>query len=57
MADGQSVRRQGMYWGKINDSQQAASPKTLEVVAEDRQEFWENSLLLNTPRNILTSKS
>ena len=44
VADGQSVQRQVMYLGEINDSQQAAWRKTLEVFDEDRQAFREIAL-------------
>ena len=39
VAGGQSVQRQVMYLGEINDSQQDAWRKTLEVFDEDRQAF------------------
>ena len=41
VAGGQSVQRQVMYLGEINDSQQDAWRKTLEVFDEDRQTFRE----------------
>jgi hypothetical protein len=44
VAGGPSVQRQVMYLGEINDRQQAAWRKTLEVFDEDRQEFREISL-------------
>jgi hypothetical protein len=44
VAQGQSVQRQVMYLGEINDSQQDAWRKTLEVFDEDRQAFREISL-------------
>jgi hypothetical protein len=44
VAGGQSVQRQVLYLGEINDSQQDAWRKTLEVFDEDRQKFREISL-------------
>lgn len=44
VADGQSVQRPVMYLGEINDSQQDAWRKTLQVFDEDRREFREISL-------------
>lgn len=44
VADGQSVQRQVMYLGEINDSQQSAWRKTLEVFDEDRQQYQTLSL-------------
>jgi hypothetical protein len=43
-AGGVSVQRQVMYLGEINDSQQDAWRKTLEVFDEDRGEFRQVSL-------------
>jgi hypothetical protein len=44
VAEGQSVQRQVLYLGEINDSQQDAWRKTLEVFDEDRQAYREISL-------------
>jgi len=44
VADGQSVQRQVMYLGEINDSQESAWRKTIEVFDEDRQQLREISL-------------
>lgn len=44
LADGQSVQRQVMYLGEINDSQQLAWRKTLEVFDEDRRQYQTLSL-------------
>src|SRR5687768_15828557 len=44
LSDGQSVQRQVMYLGEINDSQQASWRKTLEVFDEDRRQYQTLSL-------------
>jgi transposase len=44
LSDGHSVQRQVMYLGEINDSQQSAWRKTLEVFDEDRQQYQTLSL-------------
>ncbi len=44
LGDGQSVQRQVMYLGEINDSQQAAWRKTLEVFDEERGQYQTLSL-------------
>ncbi len=43
-ANGRAAQRQVLYLGEINDSQQAAWRKTLEVFDEDRQEYRTLSL-------------
>jgi transposase len=44
LASGKTAQRQVLYLGEINDSQQEAWRKTLEVFDEDRQEYCELSL-------------
>ena len=44
LAGGKTAQRQVLYLGEINDSQQEAWRKTLEVFDEDRQQYCELSL-------------
>jgi len=44
LASGKTAQRQLLYLGEINDSQQEAWRKTLEVFDEDRQEYRDLSL-------------
>jgi hypothetical protein len=44
LAKGKTAQRQVLYLGEINDSQQEAWRKTLEVFDEDRQEYCALSL-------------
>ena len=44
LADGQSAQRQLLYLGEINDSQQAAWRKSIEVFDEDKQQLGQAAL-------------
>jgi hypothetical protein len=44
LGDGKTAQRQVLYLGEINDSQQAAWRKTLEVFDEERREYHQLSL-------------